>query len=88
VASAVGGVPDALDGAGLLVPPQDPPALAAALRRLLREPAVAARLAARARARALRYDAACAVDAFEDAFCSLVHRARGAHAEAAAAMGR
>ncbi len=46
VASRVGGVPEAvLDGeTGILVPPADPPALAAALRRLLSDPALRARL--------------------------------------------
>jgi len=47
VASAVDGIPeDVADGAsGLLVPPDDPGALAAALGRLAREPALRARLA-------------------------------------------
>ncbi|MBF6619479.1 MAG: glycosyltransferase [Patulibacter sp.] len=51
VATAVGGVPTALaDGAyGLLVPPRDPVAIAAALRRTLDEPSAAAERAAAAR---------------------------------------
>jgi glycosyltransferase involved in cell wall biosynthesis len=41
VATNVDGIPEGLDGgrAGILVPPADPPALAAALSRLLRDPA-------------------------------------------------
>ncbi|MGH3048842.1 MAG: glycosyltransferase family 4 protein [Gaiellaceae bacterium] len=48
VASAVGGVPSWLEDGrgGLLVPPGDPPALAAAIRRVLDEPSLAESLAA------------------------------------------
>ncbi len=55
VASAVGGLLDAVeDGVtGLLVPPGDPTALRVALDRLLADPALAARLGASGRARAL-----------------------------------
>jgi glycosyltransferase involved in cell wall biosynthesis len=51
VASNVGGVPDAVrdEETGLLVPPGDPAALAAALERVLADPAWAARLGARGR---------------------------------------
>jgi glycosyltransferase involved in cell wall biosynthesis len=53
VATSVGGVPELLeDGAcGLLVPPSDPPALAAAIRRLEQDPELRTTLAARALAR-------------------------------------
>jgi glycogen synthase len=52
VASAVNGIPELIrDGeTGLLVPPDDPPALAAALARVLAAPEEAARAAARGRA--------------------------------------
>jgi glycogen(starch) synthase len=59
VASAVGGIPDALGAAGRLVPPRDPAALAAAVDEVLDDPALAARLgeAARRRATAFSWDA-------------------------------
>jgi glycosyltransferase involved in cell wall biosynthesis/O-antigen/teichoic acid export membrane protein len=50
VASAVGGVPEILEhGGGVLVPPGDPEALADAMRALLADPAMAARLGAEGR---------------------------------------
>lgn len=50
VASAVGGVPEILDrGGGVLVPPGDPKALADAMRTLLADPGLAARLGAEGR---------------------------------------
>jgi glycosyltransferase involved in cell wall biosynthesis len=51
LATAVGGVPEALGDAGLLVPPEDVGALAAALRRWLTEPDLRAELRTRARQR-------------------------------------
>ena len=51
LAGAVDGIPEAAGGAGLLVPPGDPAALAAALRRWLTEPALRADLRAAAAAR-------------------------------------
>src|SRR6185295_18528307 len=53
VATAVGGNPEVVapDGSGLLVPPDDPEAMAAAVARLLAAPAEAARLGAAARRR-------------------------------------
>jgi glycosyltransferase involved in cell wall biosynthesis len=55
VATAVGGIKETVvDGeTGLLVPPQDPEALATAIRRLLEHPTEAARLADEARRRAV-----------------------------------
>jgi glycosyltransferase involved in cell wall biosynthesis len=44
VATAVGGVPDAVDGAALLVPPDDAAAAASAVERLVRDPALRGRL--------------------------------------------
>ncbi len=57
VATAVGGTPEVVqDGiTGLLVPPADPPALAAALARVASDPALARRLGAAGRARVERY---------------------------------
>ena len=46
VATAVGGIPDLVAEAALLVPPGDPDALAAAVRRVLTEPGLKAELAA------------------------------------------
>jgi glycosyltransferase involved in cell wall biosynthesis len=57
IASRVGGIPALVDHDvnGLLVPPGDPAALAAAISRILTEPVTAARLAAAARQTARRY---------------------------------
>jgi len=66
VATAVDGTPEVVrhDVTGLLVPPADPRALAAALRALLRDPARARRLGERARGWALeRFDLARHVEA-------------------------
>ena len=56
VATRVGGIPEAVEDrvSGLLVPPRDPPALAAALRRLAEEPGLARALGQAARARVER----------------------------------
>ncbi len=53
VVTGVGGVPELVADTTLVVPPGDPAALAAALRRLLEDPGLAANLGARARERAL-----------------------------------
>ncbi|MEU3166221.1 glycosyltransferase [Streptosporangium sp. NPDC006930] len=53
VATAVGGTRELLNGRGLLVPPQDPRALADALERVLRDPRLGASLGGAARAWAL-----------------------------------
>jgi glycosyltransferase involved in cell wall biosynthesis len=53
VASEVGGVPEVLGRCGVLVPPEDPAALALAVRQLRVDPAHRTRLGARARRRAL-----------------------------------
>ena len=52
IASRAGGIPEVLGDAGILVPPDDPAALAAALARVVSDPALRARLGTAARARA------------------------------------
>ena len=76
VATRVGGVPEiVIDGDnGLLVPPEDPDALSAALRRVLTEPDLAARLATRARESAPRYDWANIADAYDALYSAIVER--------------
>jgi glycosyltransferase involved in cell wall biosynthesis len=70
VASAVGGLPELVpDGvAGLLVPPADPAALAAALDRLRRDPSLRASLGAGARAHAQQFSADAVVGRIEDVY--------------------
>lgn len=67
VASAVGGLPDAVEQGvtGLLVPPDDPAALAEAILRYFREPGLAARLRAGVAAAGPRFDGRDAVAAVE-----------------------
>jgi L-malate glycosyltransferase len=71
IASAVGGLFDLIDHerTGMLVPPDDPAALAATLRALLRDPASAARLGDAARTHiAERYSFDRMVTAFQDLY--------------------
>jgi glycosyltransferase involved in cell wall biosynthesis len=77
VASAVGATPEVLGGTGLLVPPGDDGALAEAIARLLRDPALARRLGAAARRRAgERYGREAMVRRFEDFYLSLAAERR------------
>lgn len=56
VASRIGGIPASLGDAGVLVPPDDPRALAEALRDLIDDQSLRAELGRRARARAVEHD--------------------------------
>jgi glycosyltransferase involved in cell wall biosynthesis len=81
VATAVGGTPELIeDGVhGLLVPPGDAAALAAAVRRLLDDPALAVRLAAAARRRAReRFGRERMIARFEAFYESCARPVRGA----------
>lgn len=73
VATAVGGVPDLVGAdAGVLVPPRDPQAVAEAVRRLISDPAEAARLGAGGRSRVYpAYDIATLVDRIETLYLDL-----------------
>lgn len=77
VATAVGGVPEMLpEGHGLLVPTEQPAALAAAMGRVLRDPAAARARAALARARVGRdYAVAPWVAAYDDVYRSVLRHA-------------
>ncbi len=68
VATSVGGVPEIVGDAGLLVPPHDPAALEQALRRLISDPALRFRLAQAGRARAAQFDVHRMIEAYERLF--------------------
>jgi glycosyltransferase involved in cell wall biosynthesis len=74
VATAVGGVPQVVtDGVnGLVVPPGDPQALAAALERVISDPALRERLRRRAMADSSRYDIARAATEIEDIYTKVL----------------
>lgn len=74
VASAVGGVPEAAEGAALLLAPDDGPALRAALEQVLGDEALREQLSAAARLRAAHYDAVKTGEAFERLYRALVQR--------------
>jgi glycogen(starch) synthase len=75
VASAVGGLPEIVEHgvSGLLVPPNDHEALAAAVDKILRDPSAARLLGptARQRARAV-FDFAAFVDAYEQSYATVL----------------
>ncbi|HMH48228.1 MAG TPA: glycosyltransferase, partial [Solirubrobacteraceae bacterium] len=75
VASAVGGLPDLIEPGvhGLLVPPNDPPALAAALAELLDDPQRARAMGARGRERRrAEFDIDVLVRRLEDLYLELL----------------
>jgi glycosyltransferase involved in cell wall biosynthesis len=74
VAAAVGGIPDVVvhGHTGLVVPPEDPPALAAAIRELLADPARMSEMGRRGRERALeRFTAEAMTEGFEALYVEL-----------------
>lgn len=73
VSTAVGGIPEAVehDREGLLVAPQDPPALAAAVQAVCDDPTLRARLAAGALASGARFDASVAAARIEAVYRSV-----------------
>lgn len=77
VAGRVGGLPEVVEDGqnGLLVPPDDPDALAGAVLTVLRDPALAARLGGEGRARAEHdFGIDRHVDAYEELFVNLLAR--------------
>jgi glycosyltransferase involved in cell wall biosynthesis len=72
VGTGVGGVPEAVGDAGIIVPPRDPRALAVGCLRLLRDVDLRRRLGAAGRDRALQlFTAQQAVDAYQQAYHAL-----------------
>jgi len=70
--TTAGGLPEMLqDGAGLLVPPGDPAALAAAVERLLRDPSLARDIVRKAEHRVQRFTAARMAEAVRSVYRSL-----------------
>lgn len=76
VSTAVGGIPEAIDHEveGLLVPPRDPAALAAAVARIADDGALRGRLGTAARARSAQFDAATATATIEAAYRAVLGR--------------
>lgn len=83
VASASGALPDVVGGAGVLVPPGDPAALARALREVLDDPEHAARLRAAGLARARDYTWDAVASRYEAMYREAVAHARPSHARPA-----
>ena len=80
VSTAVDGCREVLEDGltGLLVPPRDPEALAAALRRSLDDEALRASLAARAREASARYDISACVARMQDLYDEVLAEKRRA----------
>lgn len=78
VSTDVGGIPYLLDheGSALLVPPDDPEAMAAAVRRLLTEPELAGRLSRGARELSERSDWSVVLPRWESLLSDLAHRGK------------
>jgi len=76
VSTDVGGVPDTLEEGvqGLLVPPGDPERLAAAIQRLIGDPALRTRMSEAARVTGLKFDIRTAVTEQEAAYAELADR--------------
>ena len=76
VSTNVGGIPYLLENErdGLLVPPDDPEAMAMAIRRLLTEPTLAERLSASARKKAEQYDWSVILPQWEALLISVAER--------------
>jgi glycosyltransferase involved in cell wall biosynthesis len=76
IASSVGGVPEVIEHErnGILVPPDDPAALASAICRFMADPAAAAQMGAAARVHANTFSFAKMVGAFEDIYVTELTR--------------
>jgi glycosyltransferase involved in cell wall biosynthesis len=76
VATAVDGIPEALDkgGAGVLVPAEDPAAMAAAFRRLLRDDGLRHELQKRAREGSEYFSCSRMTDDVEEVYRELVSK--------------
>ena len=82
VSTAVGGIPYLVEDGeqALLTPSDDPAAMAAAVRRILDDPATAERLSARARALAERFDWAAVLPQWDTLLREVANRGRGSGA--------
>ena len=89
VATAVGGVPEAIEGCGIAVEPRNPSAMASALLELAGDPARSRRLGQAARAKASReFNLAQCSAAYEDAYRRLAARTGSATALDAVSAAR
>jgi glycosyltransferase involved in cell wall biosynthesis len=78
VSTNVGGIPFLLESEhdSLLVPPRDPEAMAAAVRRILSEPGLAARLSQNARKKVEQFDWSRVIEQWEECICKVYRRKR------------